>query len=60
MALLENIERIVRPVIKDLKIVVYDLGLKHATERNQVNNQTNLYKISQSFIGAYLNSEGKE
>ena len=36
MQLLENIEKVVRPVIPDLKIVVFDLGLKHAFEIEQV------------------------
>ena len=36
MGLLLNIEKIVRPVFNDLKIVVYDIGLKKQEEIDQV------------------------
>ena len=36
MQLMENIDKVVRPAIPDLKIVVFDLGLKHAFEIEQV------------------------
>ena len=36
MRLLENIETVVRPVYKDLKIVLFDLGLKKTGEIEQV------------------------
>ena len=36
MELMENIDRVVRPVFKNLKIIVYDLGLKRAGEVEQV------------------------
>ena len=51
--MLENIDTVIRPVMGDIRIVVYDLGLNE-TERQKVFILTHLFRVDTSTSSLWI------